>query len=181
MCFVILLIKFVMKRLFSALVIISAAFIFCSCSNESITPEELLKDSSKVAVTTMVPVNNGIPGGDVITFNLRDAAAYRNSDYEGKSWFFVRSEGKMVYDAFMISIFFDSIDKLKTGDKLNISQFRFSFVYSSDSRASTESYKGNITLAAKGDDYVILHFNKVRCSCSFGDCTTDGYIYCPLL
>lgn len=170
-----------MNRLFPALVFISGAFFFSSCGKDTITPEELLKDSSKVAVTTMVSKNSSNPGGDVVTFNLRDAAAYRESDYEGKSWLFVRSEGKMVYDAFMISIFFDSIDKLKVGDKLNISRFRFSFVYSSDSRASTESYKGNITLAAKGDDYVILHFNKVRCSCSFGDCTTDGYLYCPLL
>ena len=150
-----------MKRLLSLLVIIPAALLSSSCSKDYITPEELFKDSSKVAVTSMVSKNSSNPGGEVVTFNLRDAAAYRDSDYEGKSWLFVRSEGKMVYDAFMISIFFDSIDKLKVGDKLNISRFRFSFVYSSDSRASTESYKGNITLAAKGDDYVILHFNKV--------------------
>ena len=62
----------------------------------------------------------------------------------------------MVYDAFMLSIYFDSIEKMKVGDELKI------------------------TLADKGDDHVILHFRNVSFSCSFGDYLTDGYLYCPL-
>jgi hypothetical protein len=69
---------------------------------------------------------------------------------------------------------------MEIGDTLKASRSIFSFIASSDSNATTYSYNGTITLADKGDDYVILHFNKVRFSCSMGEYLTDGYLYCPL-
>lgn len=86
----------------------------------------------------------------------------------------------MVYDMFMLSCYFDSIDDMKVGETLKPSRFMFSFIASSDSNATTYEYEGKITLADKGEDYIILHFNKVRFSCSYGDYLTDGYLYCPL-
>ena len=44
----------------------------------------------------------------------------------------------------------------------------------------TMDYDGTITIAGKGDDYVILHFNKVKWSLSPWEYTTDGYLYCTL-
>ena len=99
---------------------------------------------------------------------------------DGQSWFVASSGGKMVYDMFMMSIYFDSIDRMKVGDTLKPSRFMFSFFASSTFEATTHTYGGKITLVDKGDDYVILHFDKVSVSCSFGDYVTDGYLYCPL-
>lgn len=81
---------------------------------------------------------------------------------------------------FMLSIYFDNIDKMKVGDTLKTSRFMFSFPASSDSNATTYTYGGRITLADKGDGYVILHFHRVSFSCSFGNYVTDGYLYCTL-
>jgi hypothetical protein len=69
---------------------------------------------------------------------------------------------------------------MKVGKTLNPSHFVFSFVASSDSNATTHEYEGKITLADKGDDYIILYFDNVHLSCSFGDYLTNGYLYCPL-
>ena len=109
-----------------------------------------------------------------------NVAVYRKSEFEGQSWLAAFSGGKMVYDMFMLSIYFDSVDQMKVGDTLKPSRFMFTFPASSDSNATTHTYDGNITLADKGDDYVILRFDKVSFSCSFGDYLTDGYLYCPL-
>ena len=46
------------------------------------------------------------------------------------------------------------------------------------SRSGLDLYAG---LAAKGDDYVILHFDNVLCKCSFGDYLIDGYLNCPVM
>ena len=77
--------------------------------------------------------------------------------------------------------FIQSIDTVKVGEMLNISSFMFSFVFSDDSHAMTFTYEGKIRLAAKGDDYVILHFDSVLCKCSFGDYLIDGYLNCPVM
>ena len=166
-----------MKRLFSALTWIAAFSALVSCSKDYISPDELFKDGSKVAKTVIH--TKGDEYEDTVT-EFRQVSAYRKSDYDGQSWLVAFSGGKMVYDAFMLSIYFGSIDNLKVGDKLDISRFTFSFFFSSDSFATTHSYEGSITLADKGDDYVILHFNKVCFSCSYGNYKTDGYLYCPL-
>ena len=165
-----------MKRLLSLLVLVSAAML-SSCSKDYITPEELFKDSSKVAVTSIHTKSDMFE--DTVA-EFRQVAVYRKSDYEGKSWLCAWSGGRMVYDMFMLSLYFNDIDKMTVGDKLNPSRTMFSFVASSDSNATTYTYKGKITLAGKGEDYVILHFNKVTFNCSFGEYVTDGYLYCPL-
>ena len=167
----------IMKRLTTVLTSVAVMLGMVSCNKDYISPEELFKDGSKVAKTKIHTKSDKYE--DTVT-GFRQIAVYRNSDEEGKSWLIAFSGGKMVYDAFMLSIYFDSIDNLRVGDKLNISRFLFSFFFSSNSAATTDSYEGTITLADKGDDYVILRFDKVRFSCSYGSYNTDGYLYCPL-
>ena len=166
-----------MRRFLAIVAILSAALLASSCGKENISPEDLIKDSSKVAkITAISKTIEEIPNEAA----LRDFAVYRKSDKEGESWFLAWGEGKMYYDCVSLSIYFDSVDEMKVGKPLSISRFWFSFVASSDSRASTETFNGKITLASKGQDYVILHFNKVRCSCSMGVFLIAGYLQCPL-
>ena len=169
-----------MRHLLSKIAIIAVALTAISCSKDyidSITPDELFKDSSKVAKTT---IRSKGEESDPTVATLPRVAVYRTSDYEGQSWFSGWSGGRMVDDSFFMSIYFDSIDNMKVGQTLKISRFLFTFPLSSDSAASTQSYSGKITLADKGDDYVILHFQKLCFECSFGEYITDGYLYCPL-
>ena len=86
----------------------------------------------------------------------------------------------MVHDAFMLSIYFDSIDTLRIGDELHISRFLVIFYFSSDSNAATFEHTGKITIADKGEDYVILQFHQLGFSCSMGSYLTDGFLYCPM-
>lgn len=166
-----------MKHLLSKIAIITVALMAISCSKDYITPDELFKDSSKEA-TTFIHSKGGENDNSVTTFPR--VAVYRTSDIEGQSWFCGMSSGKMVDDAFILDFYFNNVDKMKVGDTLKISRFMFSFFYSSDSSASTQTYSGKITLADKGDDYVILHFHNVGVSCSFGEYLTNGYLYCPI-
>lgn len=167
----------VMKHLFTILASVATLFALASCNKNDITPEELFKDSNKVAKTTIHTRSDEYEDTET-TFER--IAVYRKSEEKGQSCFVASSGGKMVYDMFIMSIYFDSIDRMKVGDTLKPSRFMFLFFASSDSEASTYAYEGKITLADKGDDYVILHFDKVSVSCSFGDYVTDGYLYCPL-
>ena len=116
---------------------------------------------------------------DTVTL-FRDMAVYRNSDLEGNSYFSAFSGGKMVYDAFMLSMYFECIDNLNAGDTIKPSRCMFSFFSSSDSNASTYEYKGTILLADKSKDNVIIYFDKVKFTCSFGEYTINGYLNCPL-
>lgn len=166
-----------MKKIITLLAIMVGAVAATSCSKDLISPEELFRDESKVAKTTIHTKVNG--NEDTVT-TFRDKTVYRYSDTEGVSWFTGFSGGRMSYDAFMMSVYFDDIERLGIGEKLNIRNFHFGFFFSSDSNAYTNEYSGSITLADKGDDYVILRFNNFRCSCSFGDYTTEGYLYCQL-
>ena len=165
-----------MKQTLIQLVFFAVALVAASCSKDYLTPEELFKDSSKLAKTVIHTKGNG----EKTETTFQNMAVYRKSEMEGKSWFVASSGGRMVYDMFMLSIYFDSIDKMKVGETLKPSRVMFSFTASSDSNATTYSYQGKITLAGKGDDYVIFHFKKVRFSCSLGDYLTDGYLQCPL-
>lgn len=167
-----------MKNIVSRLAVFAIAVLAMSCSKDFLSPEELFKDSSKVAKTTIHTKSNDFED-TVTTFN--NPVVYKNSDLQGKSWLCAMSGGKMVYDFFMLSIYFDSIDNMKIGDTLKTSRFMFMFPASSDSNASTNTYDGKITLADKGDDYVILRFHKVSFSCSYGKYVTDGYLYCTLM
>ena len=166
-----------MNHILTRLALLAVAVLAVSCSKDYLSPEELFKDSSKVAKTTIDTKSNEFED-TVVSFS--SPVVYRKSDMEGKSWLSAWSEGRMVYDMFMLSIYFDNIDKMKVGDTLKTSRFMFSFPASSDSNATTYTYGGRITLADKGDGYVILHFHKVSFSCSFGKYVTDGYLYCTL-
>ena len=166
-----------MKRIISRLVFLMVAVTAVSCNKDIISPEELFRDETKVAKTTIH--TKGDDSVDTVT-TFSNKAVYKKSDMEGQSWLCAFSGGKMVYDAFMLSIYFDNIEKMKVGDELKISHFMFSFIYSSDLNATSTERSGKITLADKGIDYVILRFDKVRLSCSLGDYMTDGYLYCPL-
>ncbi len=165
-----------MKRIIA----MAVALMALSCSKDNpynISPEDLVNDPMKIAKTTITTKG---PDATEATASFSKVAAYRKSEFEGQSWFVAYSGGRMVYDMFMLSCYFDSIDDMKVGETLKPSRFMFSFIASSDSNATTYEYEGKITLADKGEDYIILHFDKVRFSCSYGDYLTDGYLNCPL-
>lgn len=165
-----------MKRIIA----MAVALMALSCGKDNpynISPVDLLNNPSMVANTTITTRNGDIE--ETVT-PFKSSAVYKKSEYERQSHFCAMSGGRMVYDAFILSVYFDDIEKMKVGDTLKTRRFLFSFFFSSDSRATTDTYEGKIKLAAKGDDYVILHFDKVLCSCSFGDYLIDGYLNCPL-
>ena len=166
-----------MKRIITQVALLMVAILVMSCSKDLISPEELFRDESKVAQTKIHTKANGHE--DTVT-TFSDKTVYRYSDKEGQSWFTGNSGGRMSYDAFMMFVYFDDVERMRPGEKLNIRDFHFGFFYSSDSNAYTNKYSGSITLADQGDDYVILRFNNLKCSCSLGDCVTDGYLYCEL-
>ena len=168
-----------MKRLITRILLLTVAILAVACNKEpipSITPEELLKDASKVA-TTEIDLKGD--KADAIT-DFATATVYRKSDIAGQSWLSAWSGGTMVYDIFYLSIHFQNIERMKIGETLKPSRFSFSFPASSDSGNYTQEYRGKITLAGKGDDYVILEFHNVSCSCTMGDYITNGYLYCTL-
>lgn len=166
-----------MKQTVTRISLVMAALVLSACSKESISPEDLFNANVKVAQTTIK--TRGGDYEDTVT-SFPSVAVYKKSDLQGKSWFTASSGGRMVYDMFFLSLYFDNIDKMKVGDTLKPSRFMFTFPASSDSRATTSEYGGKITLAGKGDDYVILQFHNFHVSCIFGDYLTDGYLYCPL-
>ena len=157
---------------------VAALFAMFSCSKDCISPEELFKDGSKVAKIT-IHTRSDYYDDTETTFS--SPVVYRKSDVEGQSWFSAFSnKGRMVHELFMLSIYFDSIDRMRVGNTLKTSRFVFSFLASSDSNATSYTYGGKITLADRGDDYVILRFHEVSVSCSLGSYVIDGYLYCPL-
>ena len=166
-----------MRHTITQFILVAAALLAVSCSKDTISPEELFGNEAQAAKTTIHTKSSEFE--DTVTTFSRTKVCKR-SDMDGQSWLCAWSGGKMVYDTFMLSIYFDSIEKMKVGDELKISRFLFSFIFSNDSHATTFEYGGKITLADKGDDHVILHFRNVSFSCSFGDFLTDGYLYCPL-
>ena len=166
-----------MKRIFA----IAVALMALSCSKDNpyhVSPEDLVNNPMMIAKTT-ITTKNGDFEETVTPFS--SFAVYKKSEYERQSHFCAMSGGKMVYDAFMLSIYFDDIEKMKVGDTLNTRRFMFSFFFSSDSNATTYEYEGTVRLADKGADYVILHFDNLSCSCSFGDYVIDGYLNCPIV
>ena len=163
----------IMRHAFTHFALVAIALVAASCSKFAITPEYELQTAK-----TTIHTKSDEFEDTVTTFDR--VKVCKQSDMAGKSWLCAFSGGKMVYDMFMLSIYFDSIEKMKVGDELKISRFMFFFIASSNSNATTHEYGGKITLADKGDDYVILHFQNVSFSCSFGDYLTDGYLYCPL-
>lgn len=166
-----------MKRLLVLITVLAAALLPVSCAKHTPSPEELSMNDLTVAKTA-IHTKGDIYEDTVTTF--RDASVYRNSDQAGSSWFIAFSGGRMAYDSFVLSLYFDSIDKLEVGDVLSFNSVLFSFILSSDSNATTHDYTGRITLAEKRSDYVILRFEALRFTCSFGEYVTDGYLRCPL-
>jgi hypothetical protein len=166
-----------MKRIFVLITLLAVALSLVSCNKHEPAPKELAINDltmAKIAIHTKGDVNE-----DTVT-SFRDAAVYKKSEKAGKSRFFAYTGGRMVYDAFTLSLYFNSVDNLKVGDALNLNDVLFSFILSSNSNASTHDCEGKITLAEKGSDYVILRFEALRFNCSLGEYVTDGYLRCPL-
>ena len=165
-----------MKRRLILIVLCTFAFAATSCRKDdgSIrTPDNDMSETAKVIITK--------DGSNEETMTLfSNTAVYRKSELEGKSHFIASSGGKMVYDAFMLSIYFECIDNLNAGDTIIPSRCMFSFFYSSDSNATTYEYEGTISLADKSAEQVIIHFDNVKFTCSFGEYIIDGYLNCPL-
>lgn len=157
---------------------LALAVMAVSCGKDTISPEELFQSGSNMA-KTKISLNKEY-GGEDVTTSFAGKTIYRRSEFKGQSWLSAFSGGKMVYDFFYLSLFFQDIGKMKVGETLKPSRTMFSFIASSDSHATTFEYSGKITLADKGEDYVILNFHKVTFKCSMGTYVTDGYLYCEL-
>lgn len=82
-----------MKRIATVLASIVALLALTSCDKDYISPDELFKDGSKVAKTTIHTKSDVYE--DTVT-EFKNVTVYRKSDYEGKSWFIAYSGGKMV-------------------------------------------------------------------------------------
>ena len=94
---------------------VAALFAMVSCSKDYISPEELFGDETKVATIKIHTRSDEFQDTET---TFKRVSAYRKSDLEGQSWFSAMSGGKMVYDAFMFSLYFDDIDRMKVGDVL---------------------------------------------------------------
>ena len=157
---------------------LALAVMAVSCGKEAISPEDLLSSGSKMA-RTKISLSKEYGGTEVIT-SFASKVVYRKSEFEGQSWLTAFSGGKMVFDIFYLSLYFQDVEKMKVGETLKPSRSMFSFIASSDSNATTFEYSGKITLVDKGEDYVILNFHKVTFKCSMGTYETDGFLYCEL-
>lgn len=167
-----------MKKILSMFSVLAIALMSVSCGDDYISPDQLFKDASKQARTKVSPKDDD--SRESTTTDFKKAAVYEESDMDGSSWFVASSGGKMVYDFFMLSIYFQDIRQMKVGDTLKPSRAMFTFPFSSNSDDTTFDYDGEISLADKGSDYVILCFHKVKFSCHMGNYLTDGYLYCTL-
>jgi len=172
-----------MKRILALSLILIAATMATSCSKDLLTPDGFLIDKSLVAKTTIQPKDEIQARQDdfeTTIVDFRDGTVLRTFEVEGQSHLIAHSTGKMVYDAFWLLMNFDYIDNMKVGDVLRPSYCQFSLIFSSSSRASTYTYDGKITLAAKGDDYVVFYFDKVTFTTEFYIYLMDGYLRCDL-
>lgn len=167
-----------MKRIITLITIITGVLISTSCSKDSQSSEESENRNSETAKITITTKSEK---SDEIITRFSNVLFYKKSDIEGKSHLWASTAGKMVYDYFILSIYFDYIDKINTGDIITPSQCWFSFALSSDMDASSYDYEGTITLVDKNDDQVVLYFDKVLFRCSFGDYLIDGHLTCPVL
>ena len=181
-----------MKRILTLSLYLIAATMALSCSKDLFTPDGYLIDKSLVAKTT-IQHNVATPSGkkdfeDTIV-DFRDGTVQRTFEVEGKtmegqSLLIARSTGKMVYDAFWLSMNIDYIDNIKVGDVVKTSYYMLLFIYSSSRLpwAYDYDYDGKITLAAKGDDYVVFYFDNVTFTSEYHNYTyaMNGYLRCAL-
>ena len=166
-----------MKRILTQIAFLSVALLTASCGKDYITPDELFSNEAKVA-KTKITVKSG--DGEVIkeTASFHTVGVYKTSEFEDQSWLSAWSGGRMSYNMFFLSIYFQDVDGMKVGETLKPSRVSFSLPASSDSRNYTDEYSGKITLADKGEEYVILDFHKVGFHIGQGDYLIDGYLYC---
>jgi hypothetical protein len=173
-----------MKRILTLSLILIAATMATSCSKDLLTPDGFLIDKSLVAKTTIQPKDEIQARQDdfeTTIVDFRDGTVLRTFEVEGQSHLIAHSTGKMVYDAFWLFMNFDYIDNMKVGDVLKPSYCEFSLIYSSSKLfGSAYTYDGKITLAAKGDDYVVFYFDKVTFMTDFFVYVMDGYLRCNL-
>ena len=153
------------------------ALLSTSCEKEEPEPSVTIDWYSQAQTT--IAVKGEDYDGTVTTFI--NASVKKTDDVQGQSLFWASSGGRMVYDAFWLSFRFNDIRNAEVGRPLKISQFTFSFPFSSDSTTTTHAYSGTVTLLEKTDDYVVLHFHQLRVSCSFGDFVTEGRLTCELV
>ncbi|MBR5736088.1 MAG: hypothetical protein IKX60_04800 [Bacteroidales bacterium] len=172
-----------MKRILTLSLIFIAAAMATSCGKDLFTPDGYLLDKSLVAKTTIQQkgaIQSGQEDFKTTIVDFGDGTVQRTSEKEGQSLLMAHSTGITVYDAFWLSAYFDCIDNMKVGDVLKPSYCWFSLILSSSSNTWAFSYAGKITLAAKGDDYVVFNFDKVTFTTDVYKYVMDGYLRCEL-
>ena len=138
-----------MKHLLTCFAVFAVAIVAASCSKENISAEEFFLDSSRVAKTIIYPKNDYFNDPTVTTF--RDALIIKESDKQGQSMLFAASSGKLVYDCFCITIFFDDIDHIREGDTLTPNSYGL-LLFFSNTAYNAILDGGKITLAYLCED-----------------------------
>lgn len=172
-----------MKRILTLSLYLIAATMALSCSKDLFTPDGFLIDKSLVAKTTIQPKDEIQARQDdfeTTIVDFRDGTVLRTFEVEGQSHLMAHSAGKIDWDYFYLIIYFDYIDNMKVGDTLNPSFCSFRLLLSGTHRAWADTYDGKITLAAKGDDYVVFYFDKVTFTTYYYVYVMDGYLRCNL-
>lgn len=146
-----------------------------SCSKESGSLDDITPASIRVK-------SNGIEENLEFEDYYIVKSSYDDGEYDGLSHLTASTLGSgMVYDINMLSIYFDQIDKIKTGSEIKPKHFWFSFAASSNSHNSTYEYDGKIILKGKSEKIAVIHFDNVFLRVAFGDYVINGDLKCRLL
>ena len=83
------------------------------------------------------------------------------------------SNGKMVEENVWLSMYLKE-NSLAAGKQPEIERVHFGFIFSSDSRDYTESFKGNIRVRKYDNRELVLRFNRVTFEVGKGTCRFNG-------
>lgn len=105
---------------------------------------------------------------------------YKHSDIEGQSWFVAHTDGRKANDLIMLSIYFDDITSISECSDLTPTKVMFSLIYSSNSRNSTNSFTGSISLVSFNKYSAVLRWKDVCFNIAAGEFHINGDMKCDL-
>ncbi|MBR4134025.1 MAG: hypothetical protein IKU04_05835 [Bacteroidales bacterium] len=146
-------------------------------SCEKMSAERLSKDvpftiKSPDGVTRTVLSKSDDTGN---TEELAFSSAYfmKPSDIEGCVYTLASTNGKMVYDAIMLSMYLRE-GSLKIGKEPEFERIDFGLFFSSDSRNYADTFNGHVYLKEHSSEQLVLRFDKVSFKLAAGTFTLNG-------
>lgn len=146
-------------------------------SCEKMSAERLSKDvpftiKSPDGVTRTVLSKSDDTGN---TEELAFSSAYfmKPSDIEGCVYALASTNGKMVYDAIMLSMYLRE-GSLKIGKEPEFERIDFGLFFSSDSRNYADTFNGHVYLKEHSSEQLVLRFDKVSFKLAAGTFTLNG-------